>query len=294
MAYTTIDDPSAYFQNLLWTGNNTDGTALTFDGNSDMQPDFVWVKHRNGTGYHGLFDSVRGVTKRLHTNTTGAEGTVAESLQSFNSNGFTVGNNSEINGSSKNYVSWNWKEQPGVFDIVSFTGNGNARTISHNLGSVPKFMIIKDRDNVTNWGTYHVAIGATKNAGYLNNTVVPEANANFWNNTTPTASVFSVGTDGTYNGNGNDYIVYLFGDSSMSKCSSYTGNGNASGAFVYTGFKPAWTIIKRTDSADNWVIDDVKRSPANTMKNTLYANLNNAEYTSNAYGIDFLSNGFKL
>ena len=300
MAYTEIDDPSAYFQTALYTGDNANTKAVTFDGNSNMQPDLWWGKTRSTARNHNLIDSIRGVTKTLQSDVTSAELSSDSSgfLASFNSNGFTTQkgsyDNGNVNVSGRTYANWCWKEQPGVFDIVSFTGNGNARTISHNLGVVPKFIIIKDRDQVRNWGTYHVAIGPGKDAGYLNNNVVPEANNNFWNNTTPTASVFSVGTDGTYNGNGNDYIVYLFGDSSMSKCSSYTGNGSGNGTFIYTGFKPAWTIIKRTDSADNWVIDDVKRSPTNTMKNTLYANLNNAEYTSNAYGIDFLSNGFKI
>ena len=284
-----IDKPSDYFLANLHTGNGGTQTITT-----GIDADWIWIKNRTSAEGSGVFDTVRGATKMLCSQNTDGESTTANSLTAFSSTGFSVGANNRVNQNSNNIVSWNWKEQAGVFDIVSFTGNGTARTISHNLGSVPKFMLIKDRNNVRNWGTYHVAIGAGKDAGYLNNNVVPEANNNFWNNTTPTASVFSVGTDGTYNANGVPYIIYLFGDSSMSKCGSYTGNGNADGPFVYTGFKPAWTMIKRTDGADNWVMDDNKRSTFNVMENTLYANLNNAEYTSNLYGIDFLSNGFKI
>ena len=292
MSYTNgLDKPSDYFNTVLYTGNDTDNRTVSGVG---FQPDFLWIKARADAYQNYLQDVVRGSTKVLFSDSSSAEDTRVSAVKSFASDGFVLGQEAQVNRNGGTFVGWNWKEEATLFDIVSFTGNGNARTISHNLGSVPKFMIIKDRDNVRNWGTYHVAIGAGKDAGYLNNNVVPEANNNFWNNTTPTASVFSVGTDGTYNANGVPYIIYLFGDSSMSKCGSYTGNGNADGPFVYTGFKPAWTMIKRTDGADNWVMDDNKRSTFNVMENTLYANLNNAEYTSNLYGIDFLSNGFKI
>ena len=288
-----IDKPSGVFNTKLYTGNGS-SNAITGVG---FQPNFTWIKNiaLSGGYAHSLFDSLRGANKRLKSNSTNAEETLSNSFNSFNSDGFTLGADSqtdELNKSGAAQVSWNWKEQPGVFDIVSFTGNGNARTISHNLGVVPKFMIIKDRDNVRNWGTYHVAIGPGKDAGYLNNTVVPEANANFWNNTTPTASVFSVGTDGTYNGNGNKYIIYLFGDSSMSKLGSYTGNGSGNGPFIYTGFKPSWLLVKLTSGADDWQILDNRRNPNNTMNFYLRPNSNGSTVTNSV--VNFLSNGFKL
>ena len=283
-----IDKPTDYFNTVLYSGT---GNEQTVSG-VGFQPDFTWLKSRTNGQPNTLQDAVRGATKQLHSNNTDTETSYTQLLKSFNSDGFVLGTDSFINQNSQNFVSWNWKEEATLFDIVSFTGNGNARTISHNLGSVPKFMIIKDRDNVRNWGTYHVAIGAGKDAGYLNNTVVPEANTNFWNNTTPTASVFSVGTDGTYNGNGNNYIIYLFGNSSVTKCSSYTGNGNADGTFVYTGFKPAFVLVKRTDSANDWCLYDNKRDTYNVVQDKLQPNQTSAE--SDDTSMDFVSNGFKL
>ena len=288
-----IDKPSGVFNTKLYTGNGS-SNAITGVG---FQPNFTWIKNiaLSGGYAHSLFDSLRGANKRLKSNSTNAEETLSNSFNSFNSDGFTLGADSqtdELNKSGAAQVSWNWKEQPGVFDIVSFTGNGNARTISHNLGVVPKFIIIKDRDQVRNWGTYHVAIGPGKDAGYLNNNVVPEANNNFWNNTTPTASVFSVGTDGTYNGNGNKYIIYLFGDSSMSKLGSYTGNGSGNGPFIYTGFKPSWLLVKLTSGADDWQILDNRRNPNNTMN--FYLRPNSTDPTVTNSVVNFLSNGFKL
>jgi len=319
-AYTTIDDPSAYFQNLLWTGNNTDGTALTFDGNSDMQPDFVWVKHRNGTGYHGLFDSVRGVTKRLHTNTTGAEGTVAESLQSFNSNGFTVGNNSEINGSSKNYVSWNWKagtsftndasstsvgtidsagsfNNDAGFSIVSFTGTGSSGTIKHGLNSALSIIIVKGRDFVDNWCMFHSSLGGGKKLK-LNTTGAEIASSSAWNNTSPTSSVFSVADDGETNNNGSAMIAYCFAEKQgYSKFGSYTGNGNANGTFIYTGFKPAFFLQKKSSASGSYwnIWGYTSLSGSNPIGRRLFPNVTAAESSQDSSPMaDFCSNGVKL
>ena len=299
MAYTDIDDPSAYFQNLLWTGNNTDGTALTFDGNSDMQPDFVWVKHRNGTGYHGLFDSVRGVTKRLHTNTTSAEGTVAESLQSFNSNGFTVGNNSEINGSSKNYVSWNWKtgtafsndasgtgigsidsagsvNQDAGFSIVSYTGTGSNGTIKHGLNSAPSTIIHKRLNSTSGWVVWHKSIGT--NILELDGTGAAQGGSSYINGTVPTSSVFSVGTSGDINASGGTYIAYCFAEKKgYLKTGKWIGNGNNNGPFSFCGFKPAFILIKRTDVAKNWYINDNLRLGYNPSNPYLSPNLTATE-----------------
>ena len=290
-----IDKPSDIFNTVLYTGN---GGTQSITG-VNFQPDWVWIKNRTSAEGSGVFDSVRGVTKMLCTQNTDGESTTSNSLTAFGSDGFSVGSLNRVNQSSNKIASWNWKEQAGVFDIVSYTGNGSGRTISHSLGSVPKFMICKDRNNVKNWGTYHVAIGPGSDAGYLNNIVVPEANNNFWNNTNPTSSVFSVGTDNTYNGNGIPYIIYLFGDSSMSKCGSYTGLGGTNYPFIYTGFKPAFVMAKRTNATSNWVIYDNKRQYSliegqyNPQRPRLTSNINDAEssFTSDN-GVDFVSNGF--
>ena len=284
-----IDKPTDYFNTVLYTGNDTDNRTVSGVG---FQPNFLWIKARNNADQHYLVDSVRGSTKVLHSDSTEAEATRVSAVKSFASDGFVLGQEAQVNRNGGTFVGWNWKEEATLFDIVSFTGNGTARTISHSLGSVPKFMIIKDRDNVRNWGTYHVAIGAGKDAGYLNNNVVPEANNNFWNNTTPTASVFSVGTDGTYNGNGNNYIVYLFGNSSVTKCSSYIGNGSSDGTFVHTNFKPAFVLVKRTDSANDWCLYDNKRDTYNVVQDKLQPNQSSAE--SDDTSMDFVSNGFKF
>ena len=282
-----IDKPTDYFNTVLYSGT---GNEQTVSG-VGFQPDFTWLKSRTNGQPNTLQNSVTGATKQMHTSSNAGETSYTQLLKSFNSDGFVLGTDSFINQNSQNFVSWNWKEEATLFDIVSFTGNGTARTISHNLGSVPKFMICKDRDNVRNWGTYHQAIGPASDAGYLNNAVVPEANNNFWNNTNPTASVFSVGTDNTYNGNGNDYIVYLFGDSSVSKCGSYIGNGSSNGTFIYTGFKPAFVIYKNTTQADSWFIHDNKRQGYNPENELLFADLTQAESTVNR--INLFSNGFR-
>jgi len=294
MAYTTIDDPSAYFQTKIYAGDNASNLVLTFDGNSDLQPDFLWQKQRGGATDHNLSNSVIGADQGLSSNTNEEEQDNGTGyIKSFQSNGFTVGNSDKVNASSSTNVAWAWKEQAGVFDIVSYTGNGSNRTISHSLGSVPKMMIVKRRDASASWFVYHVANG-NGNVMKLDNTEAVSAYAEYWNSTTPTSSVFSLGTAATANVNNGTFICYLFGNKQgVSKMGSYIGNGNANGTFVYTGFKPRWIMIKGTNIARNWGINDTKRSPINQTQDSLYANVNDAETGSGNY-IDFLSNGFKL
>jgi len=291
MAYTEIDDPSAYFQTKLYTAAD----AYTFDGNSDMQPDFVWIKERNGTNEHNLFDSVRGTTKRLESSTTAAEQTSSTTLTAFGSDGFTVGNNGGTGQNGGNYVGWGWKKSatPG-FDIVAFTGNGSARTISHSLSAVPKMYIVKNRSTgSTQWRVYHASLGATKHMALDATQAVGDA-ASVFNDTEPTSSVFSVGTDDAANKNGDSLIAYLFADKQgYSKFGSYIGNGNVDGTFVYTGFKPAFIMTKQTDGTDWWVINDNKRDPFNASTYGLRPNDSAAESSDEAWTKDLLSNGFK-
>jgi len=291
MAYTEIDDPSAYFQTKLYTAAD----AYTFDGNSDMQPDFVWIKERNGTNEHNLFDSVRGTTKRLESSTTAAEQTSSTTLTAFGSDGFTVGNNGGTGQNGGNYVGWGWKKSatPG-FDIVAFTGNGSARTISHSLSAVPKMYIVKNRSTgSTQWRVYHASLGATKHMALDATQAIGDA-ASVFNDTEPTSSVFSVGTDDAANKNGDSLIAYLFADKQgYSKFGSYIGNGNVDGTFVYTGFKPAFIMTKQTDGTDWWVINDNKRDPFNASTYGLRPNDSAAESSDEAWTKDLLSNGFK-
>ena len=299
MAYTDIDDPSAYFQTKLYTGNG--GTnAITFDGNSDLQPDWVWIKNRTLSGgyAHNLFDSVRGTNKKLVTNDTRAETSETNGLNSFNSDGFTLGEDSgteEVNRDGGVQVSWNWKKSADAgFDIVSYTGNATARTISHSLSAVPAWMIIKCRsEDGHSWKVYHKSIGATKTLALQNNGA-PDDDANYHGDTEPTSSVFTIGSNGDVNDNGETFIAYLFAEKQgFSKFGSYIGNGQADGTYVHLGFSPAWIMRKKTSGTENWTIHDNKRDTHNVTFKRLLANDNGAEYDSASNQVDLLSNGFK-
>ena len=299
MAYTTIDNPELYFQTKTYSGSSSDVT-VTFDGSEDMQPDLVWLKKRSGSGDHLIFDSVRGTNKRLQPNATDAEvdrSSNNDELKSFNSDGWTLGTfNSNVTGAGSTNVSWNWKESATAgFDMVSYTGNGSNRTISHSLSAVPHFMIFKDRDATNPWRCYHYQLdaGAGTNEIYLNTTAATGASATAWNNTGPTSSVFSLGTGGYANTNTNNYISYLFAPKQgFSKFGKYTGNGNADGTFVYTGFRPAWVLVKQSNTTRDWFIYDNKRDPDNVVREQLEANTSSA---ADSYdNIDFTAQGFKL
>ena len=294
-AYTTIDDPSGIFTVNLYSGNATNGTTISTGHTNDL----IWTKGRAGTyGGRGLriIDSVRGATKVLYGDQDLAEGTNNSSsgVTGFASTSYTIGGDADFNGSGTTYVSWTWKIQAGVCDIQTYTGNGSARTISHNLGAVPTMMIIKKRNTAAPWSVGHASLGANQ-VLELNETDAVATDATYWNNTRPTSSVFTVGTDGNQNTDGHTYVIYLFGNKQgVSKCGSYTGNGNADGTFVYTGFKPAFVMIKITDNASqDWFVLDNKRSPFNLVDDSLAPNQTDAEYTSEA-NLDFTAQGFKL
>ena len=293
----TITDPSAQFQTELYTGNGTaigsGGKAVTFTGNSSMQPDFVWIKNRDATDNHSLYDAVRGTTKQIESNTFAAETTQSEGLTTFGSDGFTVGSLAQVNTNTEDYVAWNWKESatPG-FDIVSYTGNGSNRTISHSLGAVPKMIAVKMRSGTYEWTVYHVAVG---NTGMLklNASEAVSTASSFWQDTTPTSSVFSLGTHGNINKNTETFIAYLWAEvEGFSKFGSYTGNNNSDGVFINCGFKPRFLIVKKTASG-NWMLSDTARNPYNPAATLLFPSTNDADTTGTDY-IDFLSNGVKL
>jgi len=313
MAYTTIDKPSDYFETKLYVGNAGTNNITGLD----FAPNFVWLKDRTNANSGRINDTVRTATKYLIPSTTGAEATESAGLTSFNSDGFSLGSNSDFNGNSANFVSWNWKagtsftndaSATGIgtidstgsvntdagFSIISYTGNGSAgATVAHGLGVAPKMIIVKRRNSSANWFVGHNSLGWTKYL-YLDLTEAESANSGAWNNTAPTSSVFSLGTFGNVNASSSTYIAYCFAEKKgYSKFGSYTGNGNADGAFAYTGFKPAFVIIKRTSGADNWEMWDNKRNTFNATVNTLRPNTSEAENTS-TYPIDFLSNGMKM
>jgi hypothetical protein len=317
MAYTTIDDPSAHFHTQLYSGTGS-AQSITNDANAgDFQPDWVWVKKRTGgtARNHTLTDSTRGATKGLFSSLNDAEATNAQGLTSFNSDGFSVGTYNNFNESDGTYVAWQWKANGGTtssnsdgsitstvqanttagFSIVTYTGTGSNATVGHGLGATPKAYIVKNRTDAADWFVYHGSLGTPVNEYVqLNSTNAVGSNSGTWNSN-PTSSVFGLGsTFGALNGSSKNYVAYVFAEKQgYSKIGSYTGNGNDDGPFVYTGFKPAWLLIKRTDSAQNWNLHDNKRSTFNTTKADLFPNLNNAEETGNGNFIDFLSNGFK-
>jgi len=307
-----INKPNTYFNPVLYTGT---GATQSITG-VNFQPDFTWIKNRNSTIDHNLFDSVRGVGKQLQTNTSGSEITSADALSAFGSDGFTItgtGNN-YTNVNTYTYASWNWlaggtavsntdgsitsqvsANQTAGFSIVSYTGSPPVATVGHGLGVAPSVMILKDRDAVSDWIVFHSSLANNQYLD-LNNTNAVATDTNVWNNTAPTSSVFTVGDYSYTNPSSRAMIAYCFAEKKgFSKFGSYTGNGSADGTFVYTGFKPAFIFSKRTDSAGtNWTIWDNKRSSSNynPTNKILHPNVTNTENTAD--DTDFLSNGFKL
>tara|TARA_R100001463_G_scaffold65341_1_gene118580 strand:+ start:1439 stop:2470 length:1032 start_codon:yes stop_codon:yes gene_type:complete len=304
-----INKPGLHFNTKLYTGN---GSTQSITG-VGFQPDWVWVKERTSTSYHQMVDAVRGYNKRLHSNANNAEAVDSSpynDFKSFDSDGFSLGNGGGVNENSQNYVSWNWKANgsgsantdgsinstvsvntTSGFSIVSWTGSGANATIGHGLGSTPQCIIVKNRDDADNWVVYHQGLGNTDGM-YLNTTDSTVGTNTFWNNTTPTTSVFSVGTHNRVNGSSDNMIAYCFADKKgFSRFGTYTGNGNVDGPFVYTGFRPAFVIQRETGNTRDWTMIDNKRSPINVMDERLVPNESTAEVTNN--DTDFLSNGFK-
>ena len=301
-AYTTIDDPEAYFQVKAYTGNGTaigsGGQSLTLDGDTDLSPNMIWFKERNSTSNHALFDTVRGATKYLIPDGNFTEATDTETLTAFNSDGFTVGSASAENRDGNLFVAWCWKESATAgFDIVSWTGDGTSQDISHNLSAVPTTIIVKNRSAEVDWYMYNVNNGNTHSLVLNSNAAKAGAYSDNWNNTTPTSSVFTVGSSQSTGGSsGNNMIAYVFTDiQGFSKVNGfYTGNGNADGPFLYTGFRPSLVIWKKTSATGAWPMYDIKRDTVNPMTKRIQASDNDTEADQSAAAIDFLSNGIKL
>ena len=298
MAYTTIDKPSNYFNTVIYSGSSSNQTISGVGFQSDM----TWFKNRNNTANHALQNSVVGAGKRLSPDRNVAEGDEPNGLGAWNSDGFTFQGDysgSGYNASGRTYVAWSWKKVAGVFDIQTYTGNNTgSRQVSHNLGVVPSLIIIKNRTNASSWWIGSTEISFTWNADYLQ---LNESAAKGTDGgghifgAVPTSSYFVPGDNNDTNGNSNNYVAYLFGNKQgVSKVGSYTGNGNANGTFVYTGFKPAFFMAKRTDASDMpWVMIDNKRNSFNALSNTLLANSNEAANTGTDRA-DFLSQGVKI
>ena len=309
MAYTTINKSTDYFNTKLYTGNNVT-QAITGVG---FQPDFTWIKSRTSTHNNQTFDVIKGVQKSVVVNESSAEITMTNGLTAFNSDGFTLGSDDQVNNSSQNYASWNWKANgsgsantdgsinstvsvntTAGFSIVKYLGNSTAgATVGHGLGVVPEVIIIKQTTGSTNWTVYHKGLGSHTKYLYLDATnAVATDSGNFDN--VPTSSTFLVGSNSGVNASsGSTYIAYCFAPKTgYSKFGSYVGNGNADGTFVYTGFKPAFVIQKNSGYTGNWILYDNKRDVDNVADKILIPNSSSAE--ASACDVDLLSNGFKF
>ena len=304
---TSTTQANDYFNAVLYTGNTPSTNAITGVG---FAPDFVWVKSRTVADPSNLVDKVRGNNLRLKSSVTDAEVSATFTLDS---DGFTVGANSESNTGSM--VGWAWRANgagssntagtisstvsvstTSGFSIVTYTGTGSAATVGHGLGAVPRMIIVKNRDAADAWQVYHAANTANPETDYLvlNTTAATADAADRWNDTLPTSTLFSIGNGVEVNTNTEKYVAYVFAPvAGYSAFGSYTGNSSTDGPFVFTGFRPAWVMMKVTSTTNSWVIVDAARNTYNVADLSLFPNLSNAE-NSGSILVDFLSNGFKL
>jgi hypothetical protein len=311
LAAPEIADPTDHFNTALYTGNDTTN-AITGVG---FQPDWLWVKNRTTSGdYPVMVDAVRGETEVVSPASNSAEWTDSTAVTSFDSDGFTLGNaTTDWNRSGGSFVAWNWKgdgvsggtlNEDGTIDsqvnvnttagfsVLTYTGTGSNATVGHGLAQTPELFFVKRRDGAGwSWYGYNEPAGNTKSV-YLNSTTI-DTDSTFWNDSSPTASVINVGTANGINQDTGTYLAYCFHSvEGYSKIGSYTGNGDNDGPFVYTGFRPAYILIRRYDSGNSWIIQDDARSPYNTVKAWLNADDTAVEYTGWT-GLDMNSNGFK-
>jgi len=307
-----INKSNEYFNTKLYT-QNASTNAIT---GVNFQPDFTWIKNRDsGTRDHRIFDSVRGANKPLKVNGTNAEATETDTLNSFDSDGFTLGADTQGYGvndlSGNNTVSWNWLGANGTasntdgsitstvsanttsgFSIVSYTGTGSVATVGHGLSSTPKIVLIKNRDDgTTDWLYYTTQIDGSLDSLRLNNTNT-KSDSGF---SLPTSSVFSINGSSSTGFSGQNYIAYCFAEvKGFSKFGSYVANASDDGPMIYLGFKPAFVLIKRTSNTNVWILLDNKRGSYNVNQSKLFPDNTDAENTDTSNGIDFLSNGFKI
>ena len=313
--YTTIDNPGLFFNTVLYTGNGTDDHAIT---GVNFQPDFVWIKTRSESNNHNLYDVIRGVNKPLKSNSTASEFTRTDALKSFDSDGFTLDDDAtsdEVNKNTVTYASWNWlgangtasnsdgsisttvsTNQTAGCSIVSYTGTGSAGTIGHGLGTTPAMGIFKNRSaGSTHWRVWHQNLANDKILELSDTTAAHTPGTADFNISNNSSTVWGLSTNSQSNGSGNSMIAYIFAEKQgYSKFGGWTGNGQSSGPFIYTGFRPAFLSWKMTSSTENWYINDNKREPFNDDAMTvLYPNLSNADGALNDE-IDLLANGFKI
>ena len=310
MAYISFQ-PSDYFITLLWEGTGA-SNAITGVG---FQPDIVWIKDRDSTAQGQIADSPSGATKYWVPSENYSQSTNAESIKSFDSDGYTLGTQGNVNASGNSLVGWNWKggttsgidttgaditptsysfSQTAGISVIRYTGNGTTGAkIAHGLGSVPQFIFVQNTQTFENRLVYHAALGNTKYLIF--NTTAAEATAARWNDATPTSVYFEVDNNDAANKSGETIMAYCFAPiKGFSSFGSYVGNANADGTFIYTGFRPAFVLLKKYNSTNNWVMLDDKRQGFNPNTSELYGNSDSAECDTSCYRVDLLSNGFKM
>jgi hypothetical protein len=308
---STVPNGAAFMAATLYTGTGSSLTVANTVGSASFQPDWVWIKSRSAATDHKLTDVVRGVTKGLISDTTGAETTDTNGLTAFGSTGFTVGTDTNYNNSAATYVAWQWKaggtavsntsgsitssvsaNTTSGCSVVTYTGTGVAATVGHGLGVAPSMITVKSRSAAGAWPVYHSTLGNGSNL-VLNTTAATATSATIWNATSPTSSVFSVGINTDSNTVTVTYVAYCFAAiKGFSAFGSYTGNGSDDGTFVYTGFRPRWIMMKRYNVIGDWFMVNTSTGTTNIVGPVLFANVSDAESTSSF--IDILSNGFKL
>ena len=301
--------PSDFFNVKTWSGNSTDARSMTGVG---FQPDWVWIKSTTAVESHTVWDSPRGVEKVLYTNANNAEATVADGLQSFNADGYTIGTEGKVNSSGNDYVGFSWKmgtttglsggtitpsayrlNETQVQGICKYDGNSTTgASVPHGLGVKPDMIIIKKLSDTDSWWIYHKGLTAHKYID-LPGTSTPSTTSVFMNNTEPTSTLFYLGASGNVNGGGDTYVAYAMASKrGYSKIDTYRGNGNSDGSFVYTGFRPAYLLLRNTDNTNDTPLMNSKVEGYNTRNDPLYANLANADTQTDR--VSFMSNGFKL
>jgi len=318
MAYTTIDDPSAYFHTQLYTGNGSTQNITNNANAGNFKPDYIWTKARGDNGSHTNQDSNRGAGKQFYPNLTYQEENV-QGVSAFLTNGFSLGSNGTSNANNVTHVAWQWKCNGGTtasntdgtitstvqanttagFSIITYTGTGSVGTIGHGLGVAPKMLIVKNRTTALDWAIYHKDLTDDGYVVAFNNTdAQADSGTNRWNHTAPTSSVIHIGAGQQTNQNTNNMVCYAFAPiQGYSKFGSYVGNGHVRGPFIYTGFKPAFLIVKNiTNSGYDWAMTDNKRSPINEVDKYLWPNSTGYEYSGSGINLDmdYLSNGIKL
>ena len=310
--YTTINKSSDYFNTVLWSGNSTTNTAITGVG---FQPDFLWLKQRTSTQSHQVLDAIRGANNILNSDTTAAAVADTEIVNSFDSDGFTLGHQDQSNDTGHTYVGWNWKAgttsgvdfssgdiTPTAYSINTTSGIGIYRynctganaTMVHGLSSAPKMLITKSLGDTAPWAVWHTGMNPT-NYLVLDTTAAEVTGTAMWNSTAPSSSVISLGSDGQSNGSGKNNIMYAFSEvAGYSRFMSWTGSGDANGAYLFCGFKPSFFIYKViSGTTGGWGILDNKRDEnLNPREDTLVADVNSAGF--NDHKVDFLSNGLKV